>query len=82
MNPSKIKVIQHFPIPRTPTKVCSFIDCPGYYTLFIENFSKTTHPLFQSLTNDADFVWTDDSDAAFVKIKELVYSAPIHRGID
>lgn len=47
---------------------------------FIEKFSKVAHPLFQLLTKDADFVWTDDCDAAFVKIRELVCSAPILRG--
>ena len=34
------------------------------------------------LTKDADFVWIDDYDIAFSKIKELVYSAPILRGLD
>ena len=71
-----------FPIPKTPTQVCSFIGCAGYYRRFIENFAKTSHLLFQLLTKDADFVWTDDYDAAFVKIKELVCSAPSLRGPD
>jgi len=82
MDPAKIKVILHFPIPKTPTKVCSFIGYAGYYRRFIEIFVKITHPLFQLLTKDADFVWTDDCDAAFVKIKELVCSASILRGLD
>jgi len=77
MDPAMIKVIQHFPIPRTPTQVRSFIGCAGYYRRFIENFAKTSHPLFQLLTKDADFVWTNDCDAAFLKIKELVCSASI-----
>jgi len=34
------------------------------------------------LTKDADFVWTDDCDAAFVKIKQLVCSASILQGLD
>ena len=79
-DPTNIKVIQHFPIPRTPTQVRSFISCVGYYRCFIENFSKTTRQIFQSLTKDADFVWTDDCDVAFVKIKKLVCSALILRG--
>lgn len=82
MDPAKIKVIHHFPIPRTPTQVRSFIGCAGYYRCFIENFAKTAHPLFQLLTKDADFVWTDDCDAAFVNIKELVCSALILGGPD
>jgi len=29
---------------------------------------------------DAEFVWIDECETAFVKIKELVYKAPILRG--
>jgi hypothetical protein len=82
MDPAKTKVIQHFPTPKTPTQVRSFIGCAGYYRRFIENFAKVAHPLFQLLTKDSDFVWTEDCDAAFTRIKELVCSAPILRGPD
>lgn len=53
-------------------KVHSFIGCATYYRRFIENFVKIAHPIFQLLTKDVDFVWTDECDASFVKIKELV----------
>ena len=62
--------------------MCSFIGCAGYYRRFIENFAKVAHPLFQLLTKDLDFVWIEDCDAAFTRIKELVHSAPILRGLD
>lgn len=77
MDTTKIKVILHFPIPKTPTQVHSFIVCTSYYRRFIENFSKIAHPLFQLLTKDADFVWTDNCDEAFVEIRKLVCRAPI-----
>ena len=80
MDPAKIKVILHFLIPKTPTQVRRFIGCVGYYRHFLENFAKIAHPLFQLLTKDANFMWTDDCNATFVKIKELVCSTPILRG--
>lgn len=64
MDLAKVKVILHFPIPKTPTQVCRFISCASYYRRFIENFAKITHPIFQLLTKDADFVWKGDCDAA------------------
>lgn len=82
MDPAKIKVILHFPKPKMPTQVCNFIGCVEYYRCFIENFAKVAHPLFQLLTKDSEFVWSDDCDATFTKIKELVCSAPILRGPD
>jgi len=30
VDPTKVKVIFHFPIPKTPTQVRSFIGCTGY----------------------------------------------------
>ena len=82
MDPAKIKVILHFPTPKTPTQVHSFIGFAGYYRRFIENFAKVAHPLFQLLTKDSKFVWSDNCDVAFTRIKELVCSAPILRGPD
>ena len=80
MEPTKTKVIQHFPTPKMPTQVHRFICFAGYYRRFIENFAKVAHPLFQLLKKDSDFVWTKDCDATFMRIKELVCSAPILRG--
>ena len=50
MDPAKIKVILHFPTPKTPTQVRSFIGCAGYYRRFIENFAKISTPTV-SITN-------------------------------
>eukprot|EP00253_Pinus_taeda_P009868 PITA_09868 len=82
MDPAKIKVIMLFLTPKMHTQVRSFIGCAGYYRRFIENFAKVAHPLFQLLTKDSEFVWSDDCDAAFTKINELVCSALILRGPD
>ena len=82
MDPAKIKVILHFPTPKTPTQVRSFIGCAGYYRRFIENFAKVAHPLFQLLKKDSECVWSDNCDVAFTIIKELVCSATILRGPD
>jgi hypothetical protein len=82
MDPTKKKVIQHFPTPKMPMQVHNFIGFACYYRHFIEIFSKVAHPLFQLLTKDSDFVWTEDCDASFTRIKELVCSALILRGPD
>jgi hypothetical protein len=65
MDPTKKKVIHHFPTPKIPTQVRIFIGCAGYYRHFIENFAKVAHPIFQLLTKDSDFVWIEDCDVAF-----------------
>jgi len=77
---AKVKVIMHFLVPKTLIQVCSLIGCTGYYRRFIEKISKIAFPLFQLLTKDAKFLWTDDCEVAFEKIKELIFQAPILRG--
>ncbi|GKC88610.1 hypothetical protein Tco_1149259 [Tanacetum coccineum] len=37
---SKIEVVKNWKAPRTPTEVLSFLGLVGYYSRFIENFSK------------------------------------------
>jgi hypothetical protein len=82
VDPAKVEVILHFPTPKTPTQVRSFIGYAGYYRRFIEKNSKIAHPLFQLITKDAEFVWTDECETAFGQIKELVCKALILRGPD
>ena len=65
VDPTKVEVILHFPVPRTPTKVHIVIGYAGYYRRFIENFAKIAHPLFQLLTKDAEFMWTKDYRTTF-----------------
>ncbi|KAI3524563.1 hypothetical protein L1887_03222 [Cichorium endivia] len=45
VDPSKIKAIENWEIPRTPTKIRQFVGLAGYYRRFIKNFSKIVKPL-------------------------------------
>ena len=79
VDPAKVEVILHFLVPKTPTQVCSFIGYAGYFRCFIENVSKIAHPLFQLLTKDVEFLWTEYCEISFTKINGLVCMAPILR---
>ncbi|GJV25159.1 reverse transcriptase domain-containing protein [Tanacetum coccineum] len=45
VDPTKIKTVENWEAPRTPSKVHSFLGLVGYYCRFIENFSKIAKPL-------------------------------------
>ena len=47
VDPSKIEVIQTFPIPTKPKDVRSFLGHAGYYRRFIKYFSKIASPLYK-----------------------------------
>jgi RNase H-like domain found in reverse transcriptase len=69
MDPSKLKGITNWPIPRNPTKVQQFLRFTGYYQYFVPNYSKIVRPLLD-LTKKG-LVWRCDSaqHKAFEELK-------------
>lgn len=48
-NPNKIKAIEKYPLPKTPTEIKRFLGLLGYYRKFIPDFARLTKPLTQCL---------------------------------
>ena len=46
VDPTNAEIILHLPAPKTQREVRGFLGHAGYYRRFIEEFSKTTTPLF------------------------------------
>eukprot|EP00253_Pinus_taeda_P027923 PITA_27923 len=77
---SKVEVIAKLPIPTCQKDVRSFLGFIGYYRRFIENFTKTTSPLFNFLTKDYEFKWDPNCQSTFETLKTRISEAPILRG--
>ncbi|KAI3492741.1 hypothetical protein L1887_42593 [Cichorium endivia] len=45
VDPTKIKAIENWEAPRTPTEIRQFLGLAGYYRRFIQKFSKIAKPL-------------------------------------
>ena len=82
MDPAKIEVILQIQVPKMQKEVGSVLGHVGYYRRFIENFSKIVTSLFNLLSKDAEFVWTDKCQSTFADLKQKVSQAPILRGPD
>ena len=82
VGPTKIEVILQIPFPKTQKEVRSFLVHAGYYQHFIEFFSKITSPLFNLLSKESEFVWTDKCQYAFADLKQKVSQDLILRGPD
>ena len=48
-----------------------------YYNKFIKNFAEVSRPLYDLLVKNKKFVWGQDQQAAFEKLKQALISAPI-----
>jgi hypothetical protein len=49
VGPSKIRDMLSWNAPASVANVCSFLGLVGYYTKFIEGFSKITKPMTELL---------------------------------
>ena len=77
VDPSKIKAIEDWSAPRTPTEIQQFLGLAGYYRRFIQNFSKIAKPLTTLTQKGVTFNWEERQDAAFQTLKQALCSAPI-----
>jgi len=74
---SKIKLIANLPTPKSIKDVRSFLGHAGFYRRFIKDFSVISKPLSNLLTKDNIFEWNKHCEEAFVKLKNLLTSAPV-----
>ncbi|KAI3510702.1 hypothetical protein L1887_17835 [Cichorium endivia] len=77
VDPSKIDAIKNWETPKTPTEIRQFLGLAGYYRRFIENFSKIAKPLSTLTQKDKKFVWEDQQETAFQRLKQMLCQAPI-----
>jgi hypothetical protein len=74
---SKIELIANLPTPKSVKDVRSFLGHVGFYRRFIKDFSVISKPLCNLLTKENVFEWTEQCEKAFVKLKNLLTSAPV-----
>jgi hypothetical protein len=75
-NPSKIKYIQSWLVPKTVKQLRSFLGLTGYYIRFIKDYGLMCKPLHNLLKKDS-FVWTSEHTVAFQSLKQKMRSAPV-----
>ena len=63
--------------PRNVTEVRSFLGLAGYYSRFIENFSKIAGPLTNLLKKTKEFEWTPECEQSFQELKQKLTTTPV-----
>lgn len=78
VDPTKVKSIAEWAIPRDKTEVRSFLGLASYYRRFVKGFSKVAAPLTALLKGKSDSIeWTSDCDSSFLNLKNALTSTPI-----
>ena len=79
---AKIQTIVKYPIPTSRKELARFLGMAGYYRNFCLNFSEIASPLTNLLSKKVKFVWTDDYQLAFDKVKLLLQKSPVLKSPD
>ena len=79
---AKIQTIAKFPIPTSRKELARFLGMAGYYRNFCLNFLEIAAPLTNLLSKKVKFVWTDDCQLAFDKVKLLLQKSPVLKSPD
>ena len=73
----KIAVIKDWPIPKTVTEIRQFLGLASYYHRYIQQFADITTPLHYLTEKTATFVWTEECQKGFQRLKDLLSQAPV-----
>ncbi|KAL0294616.1 UNVERIFIED_CONTAM: Retrovirus-related Pol polyprotein from transposon.6 [Sesamum radiatum] len=76
-DPSKVKAIMEWRVPKNATEVRSFLGLAGYYRRFVEGFSIIAGPLTKLLRKGVAFQWTGQCQQSFDELKGRLTSTPI-----
>jgi hypothetical protein len=77
MDPVKIAGVTDWPTPSNKKEVQSFVGFINFYRPFIPGFSHHARALFDLTMKDVGFIWGLPQEDSFMKLKELVTSAPV-----
>ncbi|MCF8701934.1 hypothetical protein L3054_11165, partial [Corynebacterium sp. MC-10] len=77
VDPAKVEAVRGWTRPTSATEIRSFLGLAGYYRRFIQGFSSIAAPLTKLTGKNVAFLWSDECEASFQKLKSLLTSAPI-----
>ena len=76
-DPEKVSAVLNMPPPRTVKQLKSFLSSIIWYGKFIPNVSTIAEPLNRLTRKKVKYVWSDECQEAFVRLKALLATAPV-----
>ena len=73
---SKIEIIKNIPTPTTVKEIKRFVGMASFFRKHIAGFSTIVEPLTRLTRKNITFVWNDEQEKAFTKIKDLLAQKP------
>lgn len=73
----KIQAVKDLPVPTDVTGVRSFMGMLNYFRQYIEGFAEISEPLNRLTRKKVEWEWSDECQAAFQRLKDLLCEKPI-----
>ena len=73
-DPTKLELVQSWPVPTNVSEVRSFLGLVGYYRRFIKDFSTVAYPLTELTHKSKSFIWTEACQIAYETLKSSLIS--------
>ena len=73
----KIRKIKELPAPQGLTELRAALGLFSYYRKFVKGFSQIAKPITTLLKKDVPYIWTNDQQNSFDKLKEKLITSPI-----
>jgi len=77
MDPIKLKGIFDWPAPSTIKEIRKFLGFCNFYRKFIKDYTKIASPINQLVKKNMKFIWTEEAQKAFDKLKKKFKEKPI-----
>ena len=77
VDPSKIETVRNWVRPTNMSEIRSFAGLASYYRRFVKGFSSIASELTNLTKQNVPFVWSDECEESFQKLKTLLTTAPI-----
>jgi hypothetical protein len=77
VDPSKVRDVLDWKLPRMVHQVPSFLELAGYYRRFIPNFYKIAKPITDLLKKEEKYAWNAERDEAFQTLVKLLTTSPM-----
>ena len=77
VDPKKVEVVENWPVPKTVKGVRSFLGFCNYYRRFVKDFAGIASPLSSLTKKKVPFIWNDECQIAFDRLRKELITAPV-----
>lgn len=74
---TKLSAVKDYPVPKSKDSAKRFVAFANYYRRFIQNFATLAKPINHLTKKTSEFIWTDECQQSFDKLKSSLSSPPI-----